>query len=158
MKIKRPPYEKTVNVLLDAFNNKTLSVDKDTASIVGNLVAHAKEYSINKDLVWLDKDGNEVDPRWVECFSHKGIIKPLKHCSAEARAEIISTKYNVLELYALDRSFKKGKNRSLLERLSTALDTLRRVHDTKRVKHRTSANWLKNINGNCFNINVDDNL
>lgn len=154
-------YEKSVNVLLDAYNNGTLFHGNCYACAVGNLIAKGCNIEFIKDNTWKD-----IKPEWDNVFSSSTVFNEifqeinLSCYQGETKRQIDSTRYSVEELAKIEYEFenilinKKYSKRYLKHvnpklgqflGLVAVLNTLKEIHEIKEEIHTENIERLEVI-------------
>ncbi len=142
--IKEELYNRTVDVLKEAYFNDTLVSESCTACACGNLIMAAngyKEVEMGGDVFWMDKQGNYRNPEWINVVGttsvHIGFIRLSKkqhlyidRYEGEVKEEIKSTGYDLHEFAAIESAFEKGYKGfdKMFNALMSVVDTLDKIH------------------------------
>ena len=166
-------YNKTVDILVQAYFNDTLISGVCEACAVGNLIASNNGYKIeilNGEAQWFNKGNYPLEPTWKSVFVSNateyfwGLFRSvqqdvnLRNYTGGTRKEIDSTGYTVQELALIERAFEKGY-RGLGDRMFNALmsvvNCLDQIHEntdpvaaeqTKRKFNKTLTNKVTKLN------------
>jgi hypothetical protein len=144
--IKEDLYQKTVDILVNAYLNDTLIRGDCSTCAVGNIVAANMGYKIinedndligRKGISWKDKNGNFIPYAgtygWgrVHCFNRNyGQKFDLSEYKGEAKKQIDSTGYSSSQTAAIERAFEqnfKGEDK-MFNALCAVIDTLDVIH------------------------------
>jgi hypothetical protein len=105
-------YDKTVDILVQAYFNDALESWDCTACAVGNIVAANMGYRRKDGFVrkWIDKNGQEVDVAWSEVHTISfGETAMFEGCyKGLAKQQIDSTGYSFKETALIESAFEKG--------------------------------------------------
>ena len=128
-------YHKTVDILYAAYFNDTLRHNKCTACAVGNMVAANMGIEMNIDLengaiYWAN-----CSPQWDNVFmtaQNKQWFN-VDGYQGEAKRQIDSTGYSVVELAAIERRFESADRGNsdedyMFNGLVDVLETLKQIH------------------------------
>lgn len=100
-------FDKSFNVLLNAYKTDTLVYSTQCACAVGNLVAAANGYEIIKDYSyrWKSSDGM-IEPAWGECMDVFGMSSFNKEkYKGQCKFEIESTGYTYEQIIKIENTF-----------------------------------------------------
>lgn len=159
---KKELYEKTVNILLDAYNKGMLEHGNCTACAVGNMVQQACGYNhqlnYDGDLSWI-----EAFPEWRFVFLTYEKYQELSESSYSglAKEQIDSTGYTWKQLAEIEYAFessisntKEGYNfwrraenqkQGQFIGLTAVLKVLKEIHETEPETHNENQEKLKEI-------------
>lgn len=131
-------YQKTVDILYQAYFNDTLMGGVCAACAVGNIVAANNHLKIDKTgLFFRDKNDNPIYAKWSNVFmtiSGKQNVYPTLY-SGCVRAEIDSTGYMWHELAKIEFAFEIGRQRFMADEdkmfngLVSVLEVLKTIHE-----------------------------
>lgn len=134
-------FNKTIDVLVRAYQNNTLKHGSCAACAVGNLVGHGMDYEIIKgqEIWFVNKNGLLVDTHWTEAFS---TISGMQWRNFEAthlkdvREQIESTGYPVEVLADIEYAFEtahKGSSEDdwMFNGLLAVYDVLCKYHEVE---------------------------
>jgi hypothetical protein len=150
--MKKPElYQKTVDILVDAYFNDTLVHGRCTACAVGNIVAANLGYRIENVLEsgrrypkWLNRDGKKMSyPAYVDgvpkgwgavvCSNGEDQKVNLKCYNGEAKRQIDATGYSVADIALIESSFEKaiGENEDdrMFNGLMAVIEILDMIHE-----------------------------
>jgi len=101
-------FERTVQVLVDAYENKHLHSMSCAACTVGNLIAAANQFTICNGVSWIDSNGEKVKSTndWLSSIiDFRGGIA-YSYDKSRANELISSTGYSVAELSRIEKAFE----------------------------------------------------
>jgi hypothetical protein len=145
----RPTFNQTVNVLVQAYLNDTLEHCNGCACAIGNLVAHANNYTFipappeySCSIVW-----NEA-----EYPSRSGWLDARFPNPTEIALEQISSiGYTIKEVFTIERAFelpyispshyREHKDEVMFEGLMNVVDVLAEIHEVS-LEHKEEAKLL----------------
>lgn len=100
-------FDKTVSILVKAYQNETLTHTDACGCAVGNLVASSLNFKISDNAWWNGKD--MIIPSWQEVFCSCGLKHQdidLDYYDGDAKREIDSTGYTWQELAKIEKAFE----------------------------------------------------
>lgn len=140
-------YNKTVDILVEAYFNDELISQDCCACACGNLIAKNNNYKrveIANKVMWVTKDGEYINPLWSNVFAtgvttffgftvNKKQWLHLQNYNAEAKEEILSTGYQLHELTQIESAFEKGYKGAdpMFNAMIAVIDVLDNIHDNK---------------------------
>lgn len=131
-------YNKTVNILVQAYFNDTLEHGYCTCCAVGNIVAANMGYCISKDRQsWIDI----LYPGWhgwgTVFITSLGIQRiDVKSYNGEPKNQIDSTGYTLFELAKIEKAFESAHKGTcdedwMFNGLMAVIDVLDEIHENK---------------------------
>ena len=127
-------YNKTVDILLQAYFNDTLRYWDCYACAVGNLVSANMGYKIvNRQ--WSDNDGNRVGFKWagVHTISCGEPVICAENYTGLAKEQIDSTGYTFSQTSKIEQAFESGNKRDgddkMFNGLMAVIDVLDQIHE-----------------------------
>jgi len=135
-------YNKTVNILVDAYFNDTLISNDCTACACGNLIAAANSYKrveIHDEAFWMTPDGVYINPIWQNVVYTRTYTflnkKKAQLCmwnyNQFVKKEIESTGYRLHDFAKIEHAFEvgyKGKDK-MFNALMSVIDILDEIHE-----------------------------
>ena len=131
-------FNKTINVLVNAYRNDTLEHENCAACAVGNLIAYAKGYKVDTENInWHDSGVKEISPSWTAGFCTNSIgfqstSKRVYNSNSTVKDEIDSTGYSFEELAAIELAFESSDwhkaDDSQFVGLMAVVDCLQKIH------------------------------
>ena len=113
----RPTFEKTVDILVKAYLNDTLTHWNCFACAVGNLIAAGKGFTYNEFGEWNEK----LETHWQAVIVATRLVDMNMYKLSEgARDEIDSTGYSAFELARIEGAFESAD--SILDPYTALLD------------------------------------
>ena len=152
-------FERSFNVLLNAYKTDTLIYSSQCACAVGNLVAAANNYKIVQNINsfygyhWESEDNNDLLPQWGECMNMFGTNSFNKErYRGRCKSEVESTGYNVQTIIEIENIFcltafskiYKSEKRKKYECLFTIIKYLLNVHKASKKEENGFVTLLKN--------------
>ena len=139
-------FEKTVNILVNAYLDDMLINRVSTKCAVGNLISANCKYSADKFFgynYFVDENDFYFKPEWTNVFitssNFFGLIQSKKfkidNYNGEAKRQIDSTGYTPHELAQIENTFEKGcrfakfKKNTIFNGLMKVLDILMVIHE-----------------------------
>jgi len=158
-------YNKTVDILVQAYFNDTLVASKCEACVIGNIVAANNGYKIeilNEEIQWFDKENKPIEPKWSNVFVSAinpflwGLFRTVKQeinlnrYYGSTRKEIDSTGYSLQELAKIESSFEKaycGFGDRMFKGLMAVIDVLDTIHENTdtQVTTQTKNKFVKQL-------------
>ena len=155
-------YDRSVNILVDAYMNDELVAQDCNACAVGNLVCANMDYRMHKSylgkLIWLDKNGNIINPLWskVHTVNIGHIIMRtymVENYIGCAKAQIDSTGYTPEQTSRIEVAFEKGnlivgsKDEKMFSGLMSVIDVLDEIHENtdEEVTKETKSKFQKTV-------------
>lgn len=137
-------YNKTINILVNAYFNNTLEHGMCTMCAVGNLVAANMGYTF-KNNTWNNGAGYTF-PRWnnVHMYTDDEQKFDLSKYVDTAKKEIDSTGYSPLETAAIELAFEtankgKSKDEYMFNGLMAVVNALDKIHENIDVEITTTS-------------------
>jgi hypothetical protein len=145
-------YQKSVNILLDAYNAGTLFHDNCHACAVGNLVAANNDVELVKSVAWREPTAHwgEGRPLWNEVFStsYKSQEVFIYEYQGSTKDEIDSTGIPLNELMAIEKAFEsvshEEDNNGQYKGLCAVLDVMKDMV-SEEVAHLDNVERLETI-------------
>lgn len=155
-------YNKTVDILVQAYFNDTLMLQECTACAVGNIVAANNGYKIVKvgeNMMWQDEGKDVFYPQWANVLatpkynffqrffvSNRQWFHLEKFCDS-AKEEILSSGYDLPEFARIENAFEKGAigKDKMFNGLMAVIDVLDEIHQNKdcNVTESTKSKFVK---------------
>lgn len=117
-------FEKTIDILVKAFQQDTLNYWSPCGCAVGNLCAAASGYTVIKPykysegsifkelsyiLAWKGLSDQAIfRPNWTQVFSDGCVYNDNSSHKAEGEKELLATGYTIDELIKIEAAFKRG--------------------------------------------------
>lgn len=126
-------FDKTVSILVNAYQNDTLNPGDYCGCAVGNLIAASCGYKTIRqieDVKWIDKDGNLVPGYlWYSALITRGA--PI---TKNVRDQISLTGYSIREIIEIEKAFERverfiGRDNRMFAGLMAVVDTLMLIHE-----------------------------
>jgi hypothetical protein len=144
-------YKETVDIILDAYNERKLEHGDPCACFIGNIVA--KRYAVKPAIPILRESGATPEysysPDWytASCFKYRygtlANFMGVKLDEEEGEKQIEATGYTLQEVAEMEKAFEdaecieegyvddgEGKNIGQLEGMKAALKVLAKIHET----------------------------
>ena len=131
-------YQKTVDILVQAYFNDTLRHDDCAACAVGNIIADALGYKITSTKAKWQCDDGEVSPNWINVFctyytpsGRKVTSFDLAAYEEGAANEIDATNYTVHELADMEKAFEMASTEGdyMFNGLMAVIEVLDQIHE-----------------------------
>lgn len=152
-------YQKSVDVLLDSYNNSTLEHSNCTACACGNLVAAANNYKyVPKSHSWADLSIEWESKRIADWY---GLIIEEEdnhvYNKEEGIRQINSTGYTIEEFIKIEEAFEKvdwrlGKKEKMFDGLKKVLNVLKEIHEVDIEKSEENQEKLEKIYKNKLEL------
>lgn len=129
-------YNKTINILKDAYFDGVLIHAKCTACAVGNLVAANQNLTFNKQGTWDEKCSN-----WWHVFFTAGNNQAIRKNNyvGDAKKEIDSTGYKLENLAKIEKAFESVVNdEDGFKGLMAVVEVLSEIHEADQEKTELS--------------------
>jgi hypothetical protein len=133
-------FDKTISILVRAYQGGTLKHSDTCGCAVGNLVANAMGYKITKSIEWMTVNKKYAWPRWSDVFCTTGTNQDLEKSEyyGDAKAEIDSTGYSLQNLAKIEFAFESIEDsmndKDGYKGLMSVVDVLMKIHDANEVE------------------------
>ena len=123
-------FDKSIGVLVNAYNSGTLEYGQCTSCAVGHLISAANGYVNDCLRQWINSDGDRVAATWF-CAQHF----PLSLCNMDdtGTKQLESTGYSLKELGMIESAFESTDedDESLYDGLMNVMETLFDIHEVE---------------------------
>jgi len=142
--IKKELYNRTVDILVDAYLNDTLNHGDECACAVGNMIAANSGYKLVADgdakepgFVWM-KDDKFIEPVWTDLFmTYRDTLEQkidARCFNGETKRQVLTTGYHWNDLAEIEYAFEtvdKGSSFDewMFNGLMKVIDVLDRIHE-----------------------------
>ena len=149
-------YQKSIDILLDSYNNNTLEHSNCTACACGNLVAAANNYKyVPKSHSWSGLSIEWENKRIADWYGL--IIEDKVYNKEEGIKQINSTGYTIEEFIKIEEAFEKAdwtleKKKRMFNGLTAVLNVLREIHEVDVEKSEENQQKLEKIYKNKLEL------